>query len=117
MARNTEPEAEPEGTEPEAADAPTTTELESKLDSFMARVEGLLTGVKPAAQDAVQERLDSPGRMAEVVQAELDRRERRAAGAAVAEKVETHAQVLAKLQETVPEAPPRRVEKIMGWGR
>ena len=71
-------------------------------------------------QTAVQDRLAAPGDapqdVAAIVRAELARTDAQARDQKLHEDVETHAQILAKLQEDPPRAPVTRRHRFMGWG-
>jgi hypothetical protein len=93
--------------------------LEAKVDAVIDRLGQIVGGAHKDATATTQARLDAPGSVAEQVQAELARadqakraneteaqRDARLAG--VEEKVKG-------LTEKAPQAPPRRIERIMGW--
>lgn len=89
--------------------------LSDKLDEILSR----LTGGGPAvshdqAQQQTEDRLDRPSSVAEQVRAELARAAKEQND--VAER-ETIAQRLARLEETKPEPPQPRREKVMWGGR
>jgi hypothetical protein len=90
---------------------------ESKLDQVLEAVKAVTGTAHADSQTAVQARLDAPGSVAAQVQAELDRRDRRAKAEDTAAQVGSLSETVAKLTEKTPEAPARRVERIMGWGR
>jgi hypothetical protein len=114
--------------EAETADteAPSTAELsgridglESKLDLLIDKLGGKKDDAHDAAQQHTEERLDRPSSIAEEIRAQLAAA--KAAEAADAEK-RGQADRLAAVEaavtgmaEKVPEAPQRRVEKLMGW--
>jgi hypothetical protein len=109
---------EPQGTDPPAgAPAPAAGLSETDIGKVAAAVAAVLGGAHAGAQTAVQDRLSAPGDVAAIVRAELARTDAQARDERTRETVETHAQVLAKLQEEPPTPPTRRVERIMGWGR
>ena len=109
------PAADPPAGDPPAA-PPTTTELAGRIDQLAAAVTGALGQVHAGAQGAVLGRLDGPGAMAAVVREELDRRQKEDRDAGTAAKVESVAQVVAKLTETPPAQPKTRRHRLMGWG-
>lgn len=89
---------------------------EGKLDQLLDIVKGIPGKAHPAAQDATEARLDAPGNVAAQVQAELDRRDRRAKAEDTAATVGSLKETVAKLTEVTPADPPRRIHRIMGWG-
>jgi outer membrane murein-binding lipoprotein Lpp len=104
--------------EPESeGQAPSAAELDSKVDGLTEKVDALISSLHGGAQRGTQARLDAPGNIAQQVQEELDRRDRRAKAEDVAGQVGTLKETVAKLTEKTPEPPARRIERIMGWGR
>lgn len=112
-----------EGTE---ESAPTNAELDAKvnaLDSKLDMILGKLSGTKDdahtAAAEHTEDRLNRPSNIADEIRQQLD--EQRARDAASArEQADSEwrkgvDEQLAGMAEKTPEAPLRRVEKIMGW--
>lgn len=109
--------AAPDPAAPPAADGtPTLPVLADKVDRLTGLVERVLQGAHPAAEAAVQGRLDSPGMIADLVRRELASKSREDQLADVAGKVETHGQTLAQLAEVPPKPPVTRRHRFMGWG-
>jgi uncharacterized membrane protein len=108
---------EDEGTETEAAPAGLS---DADVTKVAAAVAAILQPAHATAQTAVQDRLAAPGDapqdVAAIVRAELARTDAQAADAKVRADVETHAQILAKLQEPPPRPPVTRRHRFMGWG-
>ena len=96
--------------------------LESKVDQIITRLGELVRGTGPAAgahADAAKvtnARLE-PQTVEEQVAAALEAKDRKAKEAALHEDVASLKETTAKLAETPPEPPQRRVERVMGWGR
>ena len=93
--------------------------LESKLDVLIDKLSGKEDQAHAAAEKHTEERLDRPTTIAEQIREQLA--EAKAAEAAEAEK-RGHADRLAAVEqklegmaEKTPEAPQRRIEKILGW--
>jgi hypothetical protein len=93
--------------------------IESKLDLLIDKLGGKKDEAHDAAQQHTEERLDRPSTIAEEIRAQLAKRD---ADAAKAASEQSHADRLAAVEATVtgmteqvPEAPQRRVEKLMGW--
>jgi hypothetical protein len=116
---------EPEAPEAEA-DAPSTTELsgridavESKLDLILDKLGGKKDEAHAAAEQHTEERLDRPSTIAEEIRAQLAKRDAEAAKAASerdqADRLAAIEARVTGMTEQVPEAPQRRVEKLMGW--
>jgi uncharacterized protein YukE len=117
-------ESETTGTETDTA--PSTAELagridgiESKLDLLIDKIGGKKDEAHAAAQQHTEDRLDRPSSIAEEIRAQIAAA--KAAEAADAEK-RGQADRLAAVEaavtgmaEKAPEAPLRRVEKLMGW--
>ena len=105
---------------------PTTAELaaridaqDSKLDTILDKLGGITGQAHAAAQQHTEDRLDRPSTIAEEIRAQLEAQ--RTADEAAAEKrgsaerLAAMEERLAGMQEKIPETPPRRVEKILGW--
>jgi hypothetical protein len=91
-------------------------ELRGRVDRLTGLVEKMVDGAHGASQDAVQDRLAAPGDVAAIVRAELARKDEQARDEDTRTKVESHAEVLAKLTEAPPVAPVTRRHRFMGWG-
>ena len=93
--------------------------VESKLDLILDKLSGAKDDAHAAAQQHTEDRLDRPSNIADEIRQQLA--QQRAAEAADAEKrgqadrIAAVEQSLAGMAEKTPEAPLRRVEKIMGW--
>jgi hypothetical protein len=115
VARDSEDQGqEGEGQEGEAPAAAGLSEAD--VGRVAAAVAAVLGSARGPAQAAVQDHLSAPGDVAAIVRAELARKDAQARDEDTRQKVETHEQVLAKLQEDPPAAPVRRVERFMKWG-
>ena len=93
--------------------------LESKLDVLIDKLSGKEDQAHAAAEKHTEDRLDRPSTIAEQIREQLA--EAKAREAADAEK-RGHADRLAAVEqklegmaEKTPEAPQRRIEKILGW--
>jgi hypothetical protein len=95
--------------------APSNAALDAKVDGLAEKVDALIGALHGKSQEATQERLDAPGSVAAQVQAELDRRDRRAKAEDTAAQVGTLSETVAKLAEKPPEAPVRWVTRRV-WG-
>jgi hypothetical protein len=102
--------------DPAAAGTPTLAALDSKIDRLAAVVERIAGGAHAGSQDAVEARLDSPGRIAAVVRDELTRAGREREAADLAATVQSTAETVAQLAEQPPRAPVRKVTRVM-FGR
>lgn len=91
--------------------------LADKVDALAAAVSKITGGAHKDATATTQERLDQPGSIAEEVQRELARRDEAAKQQEKDALLGKHEEALKALTEKVPEPPPRKVERIMGWGR
>ena len=93
--------------------------IESKLELILDKLGGAKDQAHDAAQQHTEDRLDRPSNIADEIRQQLA--QQRAAEAADAEKrgqadrIAAVEQSLAGMAEKTPEAPLRRVEKIMGW--
>jgi hypothetical protein len=92
-------------------------ELAAKVDRIEQVVSKFLGGAHKDATATTEQRLDAPGSMADEVQRELARRDEAAKRDERDALVGKHEETLKALTEKVPEPPPRRVERIMGWNR
>lgn len=110
----------------DTSDAPSNAELagrvdglESKLDMILDRISGTEGQAHAAAQQHTEDRLDRPSSIADEIRQQLAEQQRQQR--ADAEKQGTSDRLaavessLAGMAEKVPEAPVRRVEKVMGW--
>jgi Skp family chaperone for outer membrane proteins len=104
------------------ADQPTLAEVDDRVGKIETAVttmqEALQRALGGAHKDAAattEERLDQNSTIAAEVQRELARAAREQDEQALRGKVDTVAETVARLQETPPAPPVRRVEKIMGW--
>jgi hypothetical protein len=108
---------EPQETDPPAAPPAAPAGLS---DADVTRVAGAVAAIigtaHNGAQQVVQDRLSAPGDVAAIVRAELARTDAQARDEATREKVESHAQVIAKLTEAPPVEPRTRRHRFMGWG-
>lgn len=98
---------------PDPAGGPTLAQLDRKVDAIAAAVERFIGGAHAGSQDAVQERLDSPGRITDVVRDELARADRERAAADLQAQVADTAATVAQLAERPPKPPVRRVTRAM----
>ncbi len=107
-------------TPPELADRVGT--IESKVDQIISRLGELVRGTGPAAgahttaAKITDARLE-PQTVEEQVAAALAAKDQQAKEAALHADVASLKETTAKLAETPPEPPQRRVERVMGWGR
>lgn len=92
---------------------------EGKLDRLAELVSRVIPGSHAEAEQRTGARLDRPTRAADSaadvgaqVRAELDRRDKEAAGRAEQDELKA---AVARLQETPPRAPVRRATKLLGW--
>lgn len=124
MAKAAEP-AEPDAA-PAEDTAPGNAELAARVDGLASKIDTILDklgGAETAAHDAAEkhteERLDRPTGVAEEIRAQLAARDQAdAAARRDKDDAEWRASVdgrLAGMAEHTPEAPVRRVEKILGW--
>jgi len=94
-------------------------QLDSKLDRIIDLFGQRKDSVHEHAEQHTQERLDRPSTVAEEIRTQLA--EARAKDQAAADKAAAEGRLgaveanVAELREKKPEAPLRRVEKIMGW--
>jgi hypothetical protein len=91
--------------------------LADRVDKLTTLVERFVSGAHGASQDAVQDRLAAPDRVAQIVRDELARTDAQARDEATRQKVESHAEVLAKLTEKTPVEPQTRRSRIMFGAR
>jgi predicted metal-dependent hydrolase len=107
-------------------DAPTTTELASRIDGINAKLDaviGRLGGARDqahaAAEQHTEERLDRPTSIAEEIRQQLDAQkaadEKAAAERGQADRLAAVEQRIAGMAEQTPQPPQRRVEKFLGW--
>lgn len=93
--------------------------LAGKLDTILDKLGGAETKARDAAQQHTEDRLDRPTGVAEEIRAQLAARDKADAAAKQAkDDQEWRASVdgrLAGMAEQAPEAPVRRVEKLLGW--
>ena len=93
--------------------------LESKLDMILDKLGGKKDQAHDAAQQHTEERLDRPSSVAEEIRQQLsEQRAKEEADAKQNADAEWRKGVderLTGMAEKTPEAPLRRVEKIMGW--
>ena len=108
------------------SDGPTTAELDAKvnaLDSKLDRIIDMFGGAEGKAHDAAQQhtedRLDRPSSIADEIRAQLaEQRARETADAekrGAADRLAAVEAAVTGMAEKTPEAPLRRVEKVMGW--
>jgi hypothetical protein len=125
------PAQDPPATDPAAEGAPepaapTNAELAArvdglagKLDTILDKLSGTETKARDAAGQHTEDRLDRPSNMAEEIRAQLAARDQAdAAAKAAKDDQDWRASVdgrLAGMAEHAPEAPVRKVEKILGW--
>ena len=92
---------------------------DSKLDMILDKLGGAKDQAHDAAQQHTEDRLDRPSNIAEEIRQQLaDQRAQADADAAKNADADWRKSVderLAGMAEKTPEAPLRRVEKIMGW--
>jgi len=90
--------------------------MDGKLDELLALIKGDKDKVHDKSTEVVESRLDRGTSIQEQVRAELARAEQEQASSKAAqdEKESLHAR-LAKLEETHPEPPQPRRQKVM-WG-
>lgn len=93
--------------------------LDSKLDMILGKLSGTRDQARAAAEERTEEHLDRPSSIAEEIRQQLaaqraraDAEERGKADIAWRKNVDER---LSGMAEKTPEAPLRRVEKIMGW--
>ena len=114
------PETQTEDAAPDNAElAGRVNALDSKVDKILEVLGRRKDDVHDDAAQHTQDRLDRPSTVAEEIRAQLEAQ--RTADAADAEKrgqADWRSGVdakLAEMTEQAPDAPMRRVEKIMGW--
>lgn len=95
--------------------------LEDKVDKLAGLVARVLPGSHAEAQDRTEQHLDRGSSIEEAVQAELARRDKKAAedqaAATAAAEKETLHQRLARLEEQPPQEPRSRLKRLAGgWG-
>lgn len=100
---------------------------QDKLEGKVDRILGLLEHGKDQAHTAAAEhqraKLDAPSDVADEVRRQLEERDQAQQAAAAADQAKTTEQTwrqgvdtkLAELTEKTPEAPVRRVERLLGW--
>jgi cell division septation protein DedD len=98
-------------------EAPSTSQLDAKVDGLAEKVDALIGALHGGSQRTVQARLDAPGNVAQQVQEELDRRDRRAKAEDTAAQVGSLSETVARLAEKAPETPVNWAGRLMGWGR
>jgi hypothetical protein len=97
--------------------------IEEKVDQILSRLGELVRGTGPASgahQEAGKvtgDRLGAPTTVEEQVAAALAAKERSDKEAALHEDVASLKATTAQLAEKPPEAPQRRIERVMGWGK
>jgi hypothetical protein len=100
--------------------APSTAQLETRIDGMDAKLDQLLAAGHAKAEDHVEQRLDRPATVEEQVRAELARAREQDATERQAEQEKSEFQEmkdrLAKLGEVRPAAPQPKRERVM-WGR
>jgi heme oxygenase len=96
--------------------------LEEVVQQIKETVSAIARGTGPARSShddaaAVTNARLEPQTVEEQVAAALAAKDKQAREAALHEDVASLKETTAKLAETPPEPPQRRVEKVMGWGR
>lgn len=96
--------------------------LEEVVQQIKDSVQALVAGRGPAAAAhgqaaAVTDARLEPQTVEEQVAAALAAKDQKAKEAALHQDVASLKETTAKLAETPPEPPQRRVERVMGWGR
>ena len=95
------------------------TALDSKIDTILAKLGGARDQAHGAAQRHTEDRLDRPSNIADEIRAQLDAQrakdEAAARGQADADWRKGVDEKLSGMAEQAPEAPLRRVERMMGW--
>lgn len=93
--------------------------LESKLDLILGKLGGTEHQAHAAAQQHTEDRLDRPTNIADEIRQQLEERDRAAAASAKDQADQDWRagvdEKLSGMTEQTPEAPLRRVEKLMGW--
>jgi len=106
--------------------APSNTELagridgiETKLDTLIDKLSGKEGQAHAAAEQHTEDRLDRPSTIAEQIREQLAEAKAREAADAEkrgqAERLAAVEQRVTDMAEKTPEAPQRRIEKILGW--
>ena len=93
--------------------------LESKLDVLIDKLSGKEGQAHAAAEQHTEDRLDRPSTIAEQIREQLAEAKAREAADAEkrgqAERLAAVEQRVTDMAEKTPEAPQRRIEKILGW--
>lgn len=89
------------------------------IQQTLAKLGGAEKGAQQTAQTGRAAELEAPTNVAEELRRQLDERDaKRAAadaGKAQSDKIAELEKTVARLTETPPDTPVRRVEKVMGW--
>jgi uncharacterized protein (DUF342 family) len=88
----------------------------SRLETVVNKLTDLLPGSHAEAQRRTEEKLDRPSTIEEAMNAELDRRDKVKADAAMNEENAKLRDENAKLRETAPKPPVPRRTRLLGWG-
>lgn len=93
--------------------------IESKLDTLLDKLGAGETKVHEGARQREEQRLDRPTSIADEIRSQFAERDRAQAAAdadtARENRLAGLETKLSELTETKPDAPVRRIEKVMGW--
>lgn len=111
------PPADPEttSTATTTTSTPTLEKVAATVDKLAEKVELVIGALHKDAGTTTDDRLGAPNSVAEEVQAELARRDEATKKAEAERDLGNIKETVAKLTEKIPEAPVRRVERLMGW--